>query len=549
VEHIIKNTLGERLKECKKPKDIEEIKVLDPACGSGSFLIDAFDEINDFNNEKSWNEQATIDANSTRGFVTAKDRILKQNIYGVDLDPKAVEIAQLNLLLKTSETKHRLPILKENIKVGDSLIQNPEITKHSFIWKDEFEKIMSKGGFDTVIGNPPWVSFGLRNVGKLDKKESEYYRTNYKSAEYKLSTYALFIERGIGLLKENGYFAFILPDSFLLGRYFSKLRRYILDTCKIQEILITFYDVFSGKATTGRNVILVLKKTKDRTKRINNKVKIIKVNTLKEFQNKKFETFGYNQEYFENLIYNRFRLFFNKEDKDFIEKTEQNSNPLSNYMVGHTGVRSLSGQKNVIGKSQKSKTWKKGLISGSQIGKYWLEYQGDFINIEPKLLNKGGWDSEVILNDKIMIRQTGDRIYATIDKDKYYHLNNIHSFNFKNNKLSMTYVLALLNSKLMSAYYLLTTLEKSRVMAQTDIETLEKLPIKEISEAQQKPFIELVEQLIVLNKQLKEVENKETSKKQEIKSEIEKKEKKLDNLVYQLYGVEESQNLIEKALN
>jgi hypothetical protein len=86
-------------------------------------------------------------------------------------------------------------------------------------------------------------------------------------------------------------------------------------------------------------------------------------------------------------------------------------------------------------------------------------------------------------------------------------------------------------------------------MAQTDIETLEKLPIKEISEAQQKPFIELVEQLIVLNKQLKEVENNETSKKQEIKSEIEKEEKKLDNLVYQLYGVEEYQKLIETALN
>ncbi|MEM4366779.1 MAG: TaqI-like C-terminal specificity domain-containing protein [Candidatus Anstonellales archaeon] len=158
----------------------------------------------------------------------------------------------------------------------------------------------------------------------------------------------------------------------------------------------------------------------------------------------------------------------------------------------------------------------------------------------------GDWNPEVILNDKLMIRQTGDRLYATIDSYKYYHLNNI---NLKDTSLDIKYVLALLNSKMMSAYYLLVTLEKERVMAQTDIETLEKLPIKEIEKEKQQPLIKLVDKMLSLNKRLNEIGDKKTDERAKIEEEIKKTDAEIDELVYKIYGItEEEKKIIEESM-
>ncbi len=545
VDYIVKNTVGEYIKTHKE-KDIENVKILDPACGSGSFLLKAYDTL-----ENYWKEKGKLDQTKLEdsGSYSKKVEIVTKNIFGVDLDEKAVEIAQLNLLLKIAEKRKRLPKLQENIKNGNSLIDDEKVSNKAFNWDKGFAEIMKNGGFDVIIGNPPWISFGLRDVGKLNKTESDFYRTNFFSAEYKLSTYALFVDKGISLLREGGYLSLILPDSFLLGRYFSKLRRLILDNCEIKKIILTFYDVFSKKATTGRNTVITLKKQKNIKNRSDNLIKIIKVISESNFEKGIFESFEYKQNYFEKAPYNRFRLFFNKNEKELVEHIEKGCEPLSKYMTGHTGVRSLIGQKQIISKKQNGKTWKKGLISGSQIGRYWLKYENDYINIDPKLLNKGGWDSNIILNDKIMIRQTGDQIYATLDTEKYYHLNNIHSFNLKNNTLDIRYILGLLNSKLMSAYYMLITLEKKRTMAQTDIETLETLPIREISLNEQKPIVELVDKLLLKNKEIIEYRVKGTESVHQLQKEIEDLANKLDELVYKIYGItEEEKKIIEESL-
>jgi type I restriction-modification system DNA methylase subunit len=548
VDFIIKNTVGEILRDKKNKSD--KIRILDPACGSGSFLIKAYDVLNDFWKEKNKDyEQGSI--NFEKLTFTKREEILRNNIFGVDLDKQAVEIAQLNLFLKLAEKGQKLPLLNDNIKCGNSLIDDPKIAgDKAFNWNNEFSEIINDGGFDVIIGNPPWISFGLRGVGKLNKEESIYIRKQYFSAEYKLSTYALFIERSIQLLSDQGYLSFILPDSFLLGRYFSKLRKFIINNCVIKKILLTSYDVFSKKATTGRNVIIVLKKENRANIRSNNKMEIIKVESELDFLNSKFIKFTYSQNYFENLVYNRFRLFFCKEEKLLVEKIEKNSISLGNFMSGHTGIRALVGQKNIISKTKKSKTWHKGLISGSQIGRYWLKYDNDYININPQLLNKGGWDPNVVLNDKILVRQTGDRIYATLDTERYYHLNNIHSFKLKNDELSLKYILALLNSKLMSSYYLLITLEKKRTMAQTDIETIEKLPIKIASKHHQNTLIKYVDKMLVLNKRLLELQNKKTDEREKILQEIKKTDALIDEIVYEIYGIsDEEKQIIESNLN
>lgn len=531
VDYIVKNTLGALLKD-KTPEQVERIKVLDPACGSGSFLIKAYDCFANYYEEKNREIKGRIDEHVRKGmlFETSESKyegyeasILMNNIHGVDLDAQAAEIAAVNLMLKALKPNEMLPpILGETIKVGNSLVSGSEEelgkyfgeewrAKKPFNWEEGFADVFDAAlpeeerGFDVVIGNPPWVSFGLRGVGKLEEGLDDFVREKYpNSAEYKLSVYGIFMNRAIDMMADKAIFGFIVPDSFLLGRYFSKLRRYILDKARIIEILMIVED-FWPHGNVGRSVIILLQKEKDDTVRKNNEVIVRLCDTLEDLHRKNFKTYSYKQDYFETILYNRFRLFFDKPSKDFVDKREKDSIFLKEIVSIHTGVRSKIGQKNIIDKEKKGETWNKGLISGSEIGKYRLKWDGYFINIEPSILWSGGWDPEVVLKDKLIMRQTGDSIYATLDAEKYYHLNNCHSISLRNPSYNLKYILAILNSKLMNHYYHLISLELGRAMAQTDIETIELLPIKPATLEGQQEFVILVDRMLDLNKQLSEI--------------------------------------------
>ena len=139
VDYIVKSTLGELLKN--KKLNVEKIRVLDPACGSGSFLIKAFDVLNEYYEKNEDYQQTQLDLKTGIPF-TKKVQILQNNIFGVDLDKQAVEIAQLNLLLKIAEKGHRLPLLERNIKCGNSLIDDKNLAKdRAFNWKQHFKKL------------------------------------------------------------------------------------------------------------------------------------------------------------------------------------------------------------------------------------------------------------------------------------------------------------------------------------------------------------------------------------------------------------------------
>lgn len=219
VDYIVKNTVGELAKN--KKFDLKNIKILDPACGSGSFLMKAFDYLVTLDKKKNGGlEQTKIDLTGESIVYGRKVEILKNNIFGVDLDPKAVEIAQLNLLLKAAEKKHRLPMLQENIKVGNSLIDDQTIAgDKAFKWEKEFKEIIDNGGFDVVIGNPPYV-----RPHNLNPKDKEFFWKNLKTFKAKSDLYNCFMEKGITLLKEKGLFAFIVPHTWISLESFFEIR-------------------------------------------------------------------------------------------------------------------------------------------------------------------------------------------------------------------------------------------------------------------------------------------------------------------------------------
>src|SRR3989344_2570880 len=256
VDYIVKNTIGELAKD--KKFDLKNIKVLDPACGSGSFLMKAFDYLITLDKKKNGEiAQTKLDLTGASASYGRKVEILKENIFGVDLDPKAVEIAQLNLLLKTAEKKHRLPTLQENIKVGNSLIDDPAVAgDKAFKWEEQFKDVMKNGGFDVVIGNPPYIRVQTSNPA-----EKDYLSDKYLGAKGKYDIYVLFIEKALSLLRDSGLFSFIVPNKFTQTKYGESLKEHILNNYTIEQF-IDFGDLKVFEEATTYPCIILIKKGK-----------------------------------------------------------------------------------------------------------------------------------------------------------------------------------------------------------------------------------------------------------------------------------------------
>jgi len=249
VDYIVANTLGELLRN--KKIDAKKIKVLDPACGSGSFLIKAFDYLKE--HYYSNDADAKLHRLDEQGMYSLKTTILKNNIYGVDLDSKAVEITKLNLLLKAAEKFRTLPQDVElHIRHGNSLIDDESVAgMDAFKWQGDFQE----GTFDAVIGNPPYV-----RIQTLDKNEVEYFNTKYKSPTKNYDIYILFIEKGFSLLKENGVLGLILPHKFFQGEMGENIRRYIYETKSLYKLVDFSTNQIFENATTYTCLLFLTKR-------------------------------------------------------------------------------------------------------------------------------------------------------------------------------------------------------------------------------------------------------------------------------------------------
>ena len=304
VDYIVKHTVG-KLCEGKTPRQIADLRILDPACGSGSFLLGAYQHLLD--HHRDWYQSHLLEALDASGKIPAqklrsmvpgpkpqmpiyqgpgrqwllttkeKKRILLANIYGVDIDPQAVEVTKLSLLLKVLEGENQdtlqrqlklwreraLPDLGNNIKCGNSLI-GPDFQEQTdlglvsdeewkrinpFDWKREFPEIMKRGGFDAVIGNPPYVR--IQTMKEWAPLEVEIYKRHYRAASKgNYDVYVVFVERGLALLNTSGWFGMILPNKFFTSKYGETIRSLIAAGSHLAKV-VDFGDhqVFGGAST------------------------------------------------------------------------------------------------------------------------------------------------------------------------------------------------------------------------------------------------------------------------------------------------------------
>ncbi len=563
VDYIVENTIGEKIKG-KTPNQISTIKVIDPACGSGSFLIRAYQYLLDYhleyysNLEKPPKDVIYEDKKGLKHLtIREKKRILKNNIYGVDLDTLAVEVTKLSLLLKVLEDQNKdllesqqklfhervLPNLSSNIKNGNSLVQSDSMYQQDlnmdevkelkpFEWAEEYPKIFEQGGFDIVIGNPPYVFGGNKGINSIQK---EYFKTKYQSGSGKVNLFTVFIENGINLLKYKGKFGYIIPNTLLRVTSYKNIRKFLLGY-EINEIVDLSAGVFKN-ATTSAIILTVSKKEPH-----NNMVSIKTDLTDNIYNTVKQDDFSKN-----GYIYN---IFCTPRERKLINKLYINSvelGDLCKYL--RFGVVITGKQKDLISNEIKN-DFSKLYLEGKEIDRYSINSKGNYIEYIPSKIHRAR-TADLFESEKIMVQRiTGGQmpLKAAYDNGEYYNKESLINVVLKEDcSFDYYFILTLLNSNLINWYYSKEFTNGSILTVNVSKEYLSTIPIKRVSYEIQHSFVELASKMMQLKQDYHSI-NTPTERKL-LQKQIELTDKKINELVYELYDLtEEEIEIIESNL-
>ena len=663
VEYIVKHTVGELVKD-KTPREVSKLRILDPACGSGSFLIGAYQYLLDWHRDwyianlvpvfkeknsvtdpavqallpeqppKKKKSAATIDlpiykpgnskdvrlserVRSDWKLTTAeKKRILLNNIFGVDIDQQAVEVTKLSLLLKVLEEENQetvskqltitaeraLPSLDHNIKCGNSLIGwdilTPEMPAEEvkrinpFDWDMEFADIVKAGGFDAVIGNPPYVR------QESLKEQKKYFETRYAVYQGTADLYAYFIEKGISLLRPKGLFSYIVANKWMRANYGKPLRKYLL-TKQIEEI-IDFGDLPVFKtAITYPCILRVTNEKPTREYRMSN-VKALDFSSLDEYVMANWHPIDFRSLSDEGWTLGE------KETENLLKKMQSLGQPLGQYVNNAIYRGIITGlneafvidekiKNKIISEDPKSAKLIRPFLVGKDIKRFASLERGKNLIIMPKgwtntnsgdTKNKWKWfkenypaiaehlkpfaESAEIRCDKgdywwelraceyydefekikIFYPDIAPKGYFTLDEAGNYYCANSGYFIVNNQK----YLLGLLNSRLITFYYsqLAALLRGGYLRFFT--QDIAKIPIRTINfsdpvdKARHDRMVTLVSSMLDLNKKLQDARLEQ--EKTLLSRQIEATDASIDKLVYELYGLtEEEIKIVEGERN
>jgi hypothetical protein len=580
VDYIVTHTVG-KLCDGKSPRQIAKLRILDPACGSGSFLIGAYAYL--LNYHRDWyvkdgsqrHPKEIYQGMGGQWFLTTqeKKRILLNNIYGVDIDSQAVEVTKLSLLLKVLEGENQdslnrqlkmwreraLPDLGNNIKCGNSLI-SPDFYDYQqmslldedecyrinvFDWQAEFSGIMKAGGFDAVVGNPPYIF--TRNQG-IDELEKSYFYNHYRHQSSQLNTFGIFVEQCHRLIRNSGRLGFITPNNWLTIDTFAPLRKFVLEATKEVKIVNILDRVFAAAnvdtAITlfekGEHSSLTISEMRGEEEAFSRKVKLSAVRPP--------------------AYIIQISLLKDSRGLQVVKTIEGRSRPLATFCTVSTGLKAYQTgkgkppqtdyeKKNRVfhDSTKRNKTYER-YLDGADVRRYHLAWSGEY-------LSYGDWLAEPrksvpFVGERLLVRQIPSRpphlINGVLTDEPFYNDINSMIIFAPVGGISLRYLLGLINSRLLSVWFLKTFDKLQRkIFPQFKVKELASFPICPINlsdradNARYARMVELVDQILCLHKQLAAA--KAPDDKTRLQRQIDATDRLIDQLVYELYGLTEEE--------
>lgn len=592
VEYIVANTVG-KLVEGKTPQEVggltagwrpaktrRPLSVLDPACGSGSFLIVAYQYLLDWylkqyteaddpqKHARGANPRVYQYSNGGWRLTTAeRKRILLSHIYGVDIDYQAVEVTKLSLLLKvlegeTEETlqrQHRLfhkdralPDLAGNIKCGNSLIgsdfyngqqmslldEDERLRINVFDWdgKDGFRDIMAPGGFDAVIGNPPYLF-----ITEVPADMRSYYGERYTTVSYRFDLYGTFIEKGIReLLGEGGVFGFITPHTLLSNDSFSKLRALLAADTSLLKIV----DFGPGVFKTAKNETMILLFQKFRPTP-EHAVEVIRA--MPRQWPEPVGRFSTNQLSWAQPDGSPWMVHVNGEQRALLDRMDSCGTLLGDVCTANQGVRTGNNEKYLAPKPR-GKRWYRA-AGGRHIARYRPIPRELYVLYDPRLLDAPRKPELFLTPAKILVQEIRNialprRIVATLDVEQVFGLQSTNVINMKPGApFDVRYVLGILNSIAVNLYFRFRFPGNNHIPSNQ----LLQIPIPAPhNEKRHDRMVALVRQMLDLNARLPHL--KTAYDQAALQRQIDATDRQIDRLVYELYGLSDEEiRLVEEA--
>lgn len=571
VRYIVENTVG-KLIAGKTPDQIAEMRFADIACGSGSFLLGVFDLLltyhghyyNDHPNKARKGDCINRDGKLYLSLRNKREILLK-NIYGVDLDAQAVEVCQLSLYLRllkdeTTASTHQylldfahiaqmkklLPDLSRNIVCGNSLIGRDILEGQFFAseeerklnpmnFEDAFPEVMKRGGFDAIIGNPPYITYALgRGRLKHENHEIEYIARHYpSSSEYKINSFAVFYERALSRCRDKGICAYIVPGTILINQALSKIRTHLLVQGQIRRAVQLNYRVFR-EAEMGDCAILFVEK---------NQVKNYPVE-LHSYNSEKWGLdYTHDRAPSEAILgLPECRIFMRSHAYDFLKIGERNRvQPLGNVALFYNGIKTGDNKKFLSERKVTSRHIP--VVRGRDFERYGVAKPEIYVYFDPEELWSNTDTTKLGVRSKILIRQTGDTLTGTLDTNAVYCMDTVH-FIYKS-QYDFRFLLGLINSKFLNAYHQFLVPEFGKAFAEVKIANLQKLPIPTIAQSDppettlHNEIVAKVDAMLEAKKQLAKA--KTDKDKTYYENKCAALDRQIDRLVYDLYGLTEKE--------
>jgi type I restriction-modification system DNA methylase subunit len=579
VDYIVEKTV-EKLLEGKRPGSkggVSRLKIVDPACGSGSFLIGAYTYLLDWHRDRyvedgpdKWSDRLYEGPGGQHHLtIDEKKRILLNNIYGVDIDPQAVEVTKLSLLLKVLEgeseaslatqlrmfQERALPDLDENIKCGNSLIgpdfyddeqmmlldEEEHYRINVFDWEGSFPQVFEgdNPGFDAVIGNPPYGA-------DYKAVEKAYFQSRYVFKKSKPETYIYFLERGIALLADTGILGYITPNAWLTNYYGVQIRRYVFANGGLERVVDLEPTRVFQQAVVDTAITVFMKSAQ---RKASQKSQVWRGTRDRQIVYQ-FELEQHLWESDDEAVIN---LQATPEELEHFTRLERDTASLNSLVEYSQGVipykTKAEGARNLyISQEQAEDGWVPLIERASQVRRYEVDEPTAYIQYGPWL-----WcarDPKFFSQPKILFHRLRKKLprqlVGALDTAGLVNRHSLSNLILRPGipEGNLLAVLGLFNSNFANWWFV----KRYGLLMEVGGFKVGKLPLPKLWDKQQHRMVELVDRMLELHERLAgaRIERERTVTGHQISA----TDRQIDRLVYELYGLtDEEIRIVEEATN